>query len=354
MPPPSVAIVGAGILGCMVANEIATRTPGLTSTLLDQDMIGSGATRRSAGLHVPSGGTERVRRMAAYSQEYYDKLLRADPALPIHPLGMTVVAAEASAPRLREVHLAEAALTPVDRVRNPAVVVPPGAGVWTAEGSQYADVYALAQAVVRGLRPHVDVREGVRVTGVEATGDGVALSLGTGETLTAGQVVLAPGPWLASPVWQPLVAPLGIRMKRIVALHVERAPAEDDHVYVFPDEDAFLLPLAERGHWLFSYTCTEWDVGPDAPVDGLSTEHLAAAHDCLRRYAPGLVEHCTSGRVFCDAYSPGREPVVRALDDAGRIVFAGAANGSGYRLAPAIASEAADLLHLSSNVWSHS
>jgi D-arginine dehydrogenase len=37
--------------------------------------------------------------------------------------------------------------------------------------------------------------------------------------------------------------------------------------------------------------------------------------------------------------------VVRALDETGRIVFAGAANGSGYRLAPAIASQAVDLLH---------
>ncbi len=354
MSPPAVAIVGAGILGCMIANEIATRTPGLTSTLLDQDMAGSGATRRSAGLHVPSGGTDRVRRMAGYSQEYYEKLRRNDPALPIHPLGMTVVAAETSAPHLRDVHLAEAALTRTDRVPHPAVVVPPGSGVWTADGCQYADVYALTQAIVRGLRPHTDVREGVRVTGVESGRDGVTLTLGTGETLTVDRVVLAPGPWLDADVWRTLAAPLGIRMKKIVALHIERQPHEDDHAIVFPDEDAFLLPLAHRGHWLFSYTCNEWDVGPEAPVDGLSTEHLAEAHGCLRRYAPALVEHSTSGRVFCDAYSPDREPVVRALDDAGRIVFAGAASGSGYRLAPAIASEAADLLNLSSKVWSQS
>jgi glycine/D-amino acid oxidase-like deaminating enzyme len=43
---------------------------------------------------------------------------------------------------------------------------------------------------------------------------------------------------------------------------------------------------------------------------------------------------------------PGPEPVPRALDRAGRTVFAGAANASGGRLAPAMASEAVDLLHL--------
>ena len=48
--------------------------------------------------------------------------------------------------------------------------------------------------------------------------------------------------------------------------------------------------------------------------------------------------------MFCDAYGPAGEPVVRALDPSGRIVFAGAAGGSGYRLGPAIAAEAVDLL----------
>jgi glycine/D-amino acid oxidase-like deaminating enzyme len=78
----------------------------------------------------------------------------------------------------------------------------------------------------------------------------------------------------------------------------------------------------------------------------VSAADISAARDCLRRYSPALAGACRAGRVFCDAYSPDREPVVRALDETGRIVFAGAANGSGYRLAPAIASEAVDLLHL--------
>jgi D-arginine dehydrogenase len=113
---------------------------------------------------------------------------------------------------------------------------------------------------------------------------------------------------------------------------------------LFDDSDAFLLPLVHRGHWLFSYCCPEWDVDPDALAGGLFATDIRAARDCLRRYSPALASACRAGRVFCDAYSPGQEPVVRALDEAGRLVFAGAANGSGYRLAPAIASEAADLL----------
>lgn len=357
MSPPAVVIVGAGIIGCMVAREIAARDPGTEIVLLDQDMAGSGASRRSAGLHVPGGGTERVRRMTAYSQEHYQGLRQSDPALPIHPLGMTVVAAECSGPRLAETYIAEAGLTRTGHVPNPAVRIPAGAGAWTLQGAHYADVHALTQALARDLRAHVTVREGIQVTGVEATPDGVVVGLGSGERLYADRAVLAPGPWVRHPAWDALLAPLRLRVKKIVALHVERRPEPQDPLVFFPDEDAFLLPLVHRGHWLFSYTCPEWDVDPDTPADGLyglSAANVTEAHACLRRYAPTLVEHTTSGRVFCDAYSPDREPRVRTLDDAERIVFAGAANGSGYRLAPAIASEAADLLHLPSKVWSHS
>jgi len=357
MPPPAVAIVGAGIIGCAVAREIAARDPDAEIVLIDQDLAGSGASRRSAGLHVPGGGTSRVRRMTAHSQAHYERLRQHDPALPIHPVGMTVVAAESSAPRLAETYLDEACLSRTDRVPNAAVTIPAGAGAWTLQGAQYADVHALTQAFARELRPHARVREGLQVTGVETARDGAVVRLGSGETVRADRVVLAPGPWVRRPAWEAFLAPLRLRVKKIAALHVELPPEPGDHVVYFPDEDAFLLPLAHRGHWLFSYTCPEWDVDPDTPADrlhGLSAANLAEAHACLRRYAPALVEHCTSGRVFCDAYSPDREPLVRTLDAAGRIVFAGAANGSGYRLAPAIASEAADLLHLPSMVWSHS
>jgi D-arginine dehydrogenase len=326
---PRLAVVGAGIVGCMIAREIAARAPDADVTLLDQDLAGSGASRRSAGLFIPSGCTPRLRRMAAHSEEHYQKLHVDHPELPIHPLGMTVVAAESSAARLRDSY--GDALS-----RDPQ-------GTWNVTGCHYADVDALTQHLARDLRRQVGVREGLRVIGVQ---DG-KVHLSTGEVLAADRIVLAPGPWVRSPAWEPLVRPLGVRVKKIVALHVERHASAHDRVVFFPDDDAFLLPLPHRGHWLFSYACPEWDVDPQL-VGGLSTENIAEAHRCLRRYAPALVEHCTAGRVFCDAYSRDGEPVVRALDDAGRIVFAGAANGSGYRLAPAIAAEAADLLHLGS------
>ena len=339
-----VAVIGAGILGCAVASEIASRRREASVVVLDQDLLGCGATLRSAGLHVPRGSTARVRRMAAYSHDYYERLGAALPSLPIHPVGMLVVASEADEAHLRTVYLDRARLTRASRPPGDPVQLPEGAAAWDCAGCQYADVRGVALAIARVLRPRAGFREGVRVTAVEPGAEAVVLGLSTGEELAARQVVLAPGPWLAAPAWRSLVGPLGLRVKKIVALHLELSPSERDRAILFQDEDAFLLPLADRGHWLFSYTCQEWDVDPGTVAAGLSPRDVDEACRCLRRYAPALVERCAGGRVFCDAYSPEREPRVQALDAGGRVVFAGAAGGSGYRLAPAIAAETADLL----------
>ncbi|MFK0289902.1 NAD(P)/FAD-dependent oxidoreductase [Streptomyces sp. NPDC090442] len=342
----TVAVVGGGIIGCLTARRIVQESPSSRVLLLDRDEVGCGASRRSAGLHFPRGASERVRRMSEYSQEFYEKLRAERPAVPIHPVGMSLVS------RAGREEMARLYSRPVRRDGDAGVLdacgaevrVPPGMSVWDVEGGQYADVHHLVEALVAEVRPRVEVREAVRVTALEPDGSGVRLELGTGERLVVDRVVLAPGPWLAEPAWADRVAPLGARVKRVVALHVDHPVGEQDRAVVFHDEDAFLLPLAYRGHWLFSYTCEDWDVDPDRIGADLAGRDLAQARACLERYAPALAARCTAGRVFCDAYSTSREPLLRRLDPDGRVVFAGAANGSGYRLAPAIAAEAVQLL----------
>lgn len=346
-PDVDVAVIGAGVIGCMTAREILSRSPETAVAVLERDAVGTGATRRSAGLHFPRGATARVRRMSAYSQDHYTKLHADHPELPIHALPMTVVATAAEE-TLREVYLDSAQLSPVDQVPGGQVRVPAPAAAWSVRGAQYADVAGLTQFLAGGLRERVTLREGTRVTALAPDDRGVVVRLGTGATLTAARVVIAPGPWLAAPAWRDLLRPLAVRVKKVVALHVDRRPDSGDHAVVFHDEDAFLLPLYDRGHWLFSYTCQEWDVDPDTVGDGVSADDLRTGLEVLDRYAPGLVDRCASGRVFCDAYGPAGEPVVSTLADR-RLVFAGAANGSGYRLAPAIAAAAAELLHLPPN-----
>ena len=340
MAKRTVVVIGAGIIGCLVASELARRDPAARITVVDRDGIGSGASRRSAGLHLLRGATPRTRRMSARSHAYYADLASRLPGAPIRQVAATVLSSGPHGGRY------------LDLARPAPSVLPHGHGVaaragqtaWRIDGCHHADVYALCGAVAAQLRPRVRFLEGVEVTGLTPRPDSVLVRCGTGQRLAADAVVLAPGPWLAAPAWRDLVAPLGLRVKKIVALHVERRPGPGDELVVFDDEDAFLLPLPGRGHWLFSYTCTEWDVEPDALTSGLTAANVEEARACLRRYSPALAAVAAAGRVFCDAYSPDGEPVVRAVDDAGLMVFAGAANGSGYRLAPAIGSDAAGLL----------
>ena len=358
-----IAVIGAGIIGCLVARELAARLPGTQVTVLDRDGVGSGASRRSAGLHLLRGGTDRTRRMSAYSHNYYAHLKRAHPGLPIYPVGATVVTGPGEpGDRLIERYLPQA--EPESLTPEPPLSA--GHRTWRISGSHYCDVYRLTQALALRMRATVEFAEGVAVTDLVPGDHGVTIRCGTGERIEADAVILAPGPWLAAPAWRDLIAPLGLRVKRVVALHIAlhiaRPPDPADQAILFDADDSFLLPLAHRGHWLFSYACREWDVDPDRPATGLTAADIDAARDCLRRNAPtpasasasalaaasasasALADACRGGQVFCDAYSPSREPVIEALDPAGRIVFAGAANGSGYRLAPAIAAQAVSQL----------
>ncbi|WP_329201225.1 MULTISPECIES: FAD-dependent oxidoreductase [unclassified Streptomyces] len=343
-----VAVVGAGVVGCMTAREVLHRSPGTSVMVLDRDTVGSGATRRSAGLHFPRGATEHVRRMTAYSQDWYEKLRAAQPDVPVHPLGMTVIADADAQAALHTAYLPAARLRPAPSpVAARRVTVPDGKAAWTADGCQYADVAALTAGLARAMRPYAAFREGVRVTAARPGPDDVTAPPRHGRRGHRRPGGPGPGPWLDDPAWAKALAPLGLRVKKIVALHVDIPTSTGDGAVVFHDEDAFLLPLHERGHWLFSYTCREWDVTPDGLSGGVSPQNLHEARELLAGYAPEFAARCASGRVFCDAYHPrGSGPVVTALDAAGRLVFAGAAGGSGYRLAPALAADAAGLLHL--------
>lgn len=330
-----IAIVGAGVIGCLIARELSERRPDLAIVVLDRGGIGGGASRHSAGLDIPRGHSARVRRMAAYGQRYFDDNRRSLP--------MTVIAPRTRESDVRERYLASAGLMPVDAVHRELFDIPTGHVAWIGECA-HTDVQAFAQHLARRLRSRVRFHEGTDVVAVEPAADGIRLRLGTGRDVLAGRVVLAPGPWTDAPAWASLVRPFGIRVKRVVALHIDRVPDEGDPAVIFDAEDAFLLPLNQRRHWLFSYTSDEWDVSPELARTGLTAADLTAGHAILERYAPHLIPATVSGRVFCDAYSPDREPLIRSAPTDPRVVFAGAAGGSGYRLGPAIAAETADLL----------
>ncbi|MFJ5677532.1 NAD(P)/FAD-dependent oxidoreductase [Streptomyces sp. NPDC093097] len=339
-----VAIVGAGIVGCLIAREVAARRPEASIVVLDRNQVGCGASLRSAGTHIPRGTTQRFRRMTENSQDYYATLKRDLPQLPIRALPMTVVADARHERTILERYLPASTPVRTDTLPCPLTTLPDRCAAWRISGGHHADVHGVTRALAARLRPHVAFREGVEVTAVDPARTGVTLRLSTGERLTADRLVLAPGPWTGHPAWSALTGDLGIRVKKIVALHLDAPTGPDDGAVVFQDHDAFLLPLHDHGHWLYSYVCPQWDVDPDTVDRGLTPRDVAEATANLHACAPRLTQRPGSARVFCDAYGPQGEPLIAGVADTARVVFAGAGSGFGYRLAPAIAHEAADRL----------
>ena len=71
-----IIVVGAGVVGCAIAHELASR--GAQVHLIDSRGIGRGATRASAGILAPyiEGHTPELRRLAACSLTLFDDFVR--------------------------------------------------------------------------------------------------------------------------------------------------------------------------------------------------------------------------------------------------------------------------------------
>ncbi len=175
-------------------------------------------------------------------------------------------------------------------------------------------------------RPGSAVWEGVQVEAVEAGAEGVRLTVHDGRRLAARRALIATGPWLAREPLGGGVAPGALRVKKIVALHLPYAPEPDAPGLVFFADDAYLVPLHRRGHWLFSFTSDEWDVAPEPAALAIGARDRALARAILDRHAPALSELAVAGRVFCNAYTADRLPFVAAAGG-GRLAYAWVARG---------------------------
>ncbi len=333
----TVAIIGGGIIGYAVAWEICHSFPEHEVILLDQDIPGAGASARSAGLHFPVGRNPKVREMSRYSETFYKDLKETYSEVPIKPLALRVHSS-----KLNEGELSELFTSPPQPLSNEEQVevfetLGTGYNVWNMDEGQFAEVVPLINFYRRQLSSRLKTHFGLKVSHIKEQGDKVSFTTQDGLTLEADQLVLCPGPWARSEVFYPYTQNLGIHIKRIVAFHIDDVAPPAKTVDFFFDEDAFFMPL-EGGHKrLFSFTRTKWGVTPAESYGEITVEDREQGLSVLDKIGPRLSAQMRGGQVFCDAYNDSRAPIVTLVGQSGRIVFAGAANGSGYRLAPAIA-----------------
>ena len=327
------AIVGGGIAGHMVAAQVAMAVPRAGIVLIERDLPGAGASARSAGAHFPLGYTDATRAMSRESQRFYETAQA--PVLPFRMLPMRVHCARDRADWARGLFTEGADLRAAENAL-------PGLASWNVTGAHQADVSTVVETLRRALPERVTALNGIQVVALTEQAGGVQIAMSDGQFIQAGRVVLAPGPWALAPEFAALTEPLGLRIKKVVAFEV--AEQDRESLDLFLEEDAFLMPHPTGSGTLFSYTSPTWDADPATVGCGATAGDRAAAKAVLARVAPHLQGSLRGARVFCDTYSPDRIPVVRTVGRSGRIVFTGGANGSGYRLAPAMAARTLEQL----------
>lgn len=350
-PPFDLAIVGGGITGVMAAFVAHRRDPQARIVLLDRAEIAAGASRYSAGLEIPFGRAPSQKAMAVQSAAFYVDLLQRRPGLAIRELASFLVFAPEHTQMLAGRFALELApaLTSGELeeliAKLPPFRLQPAETVTTGPWSRVADVAPLCRMLAHDLAGSQAVvfRQQAEVRGLQGDDiDGFRLQLIDGEQVHARRALSATGPWMQPAGCREFLLASGVRVKKIVAVHIAGAPLNRSPVLFFPAEDAFLLPLP--GHWLLSIASGEWDCRPDPAQLHISPADLDLARSILNRRLPGLAQRITGGRVYCDAYALDWLPLISRLPGCTRFVVASGGSGAGYRLAPAIAERALDLL----------
>jgi glycine/D-amino acid oxidase-like deaminating enzyme len=342
-------IVGAGICGLMTAWFAKVLRPNARVVVMDRGLVGGGATRYSAFLDGPFGRTPRIRELSRRSRELMAQLrerLRDLPIVDLPMLGVTASARESEARALIHVEV-ETRLLPEDGGR-PIDDAPEGFRLTDQQrvltgmtASRCTDDH-LASVLARHLvRAGVGLVEGVDVTQLAADGGGVRLELADGRRWLGDVAILCLGPWLPRELPRLASQPAqGVRIKKVVSVLLQdEVPTGAPVIYLF-DHDAFLMPQPERGRWLCSLRSERWDCSPQADMLHLDQEDLQLCHTVFGRFGINVDEGRLGARVFCDAYTADGEVMVRELEGLPRVAVAGAACGSGIRLAPAMAQDA--------------
>ncbi|HEY0365241.1 MAG TPA: FAD-binding oxidoreductase [Pyrinomonadaceae bacterium] len=348
MNPFDLVVIGGGIIGSMAAYLARQKNPRWRILLVDRSLVGDGATKYSVGLDIPYGFNDTQKQYSRVSTAMYRDLSKAIPELPMHKLPLfgivarTRVEAVCAGFTTENIRIATGSETMQLYESYPDLAISEDQVLLTGCVATYGFPAITTSLIVKHLQQHehVECWEGVEIRTVDGPADGFQLTTADGRVFSARRVIAATGPWLLAEPTRTCAAQSGVRIKKVAALHVDRRPSARDPLLMFFDEDAFLLPIAQRRQWIFSFTSQEWDCMPEVSRLRVSNEDRQLALGVLNRYCPSFVSDCQGGRVFCDAYTPERVPLVAPVPGATNFVLAGAGCGSGYRLAPAVALKA--------------
>jgi len=348
------AIVGAGIIGASAAWLAARNFPGLNIIVLERDKCGAGTSFFSASLDLPLAHTHFRKILTLRSRKLYSEMRNEIPHLPFEALRAFLWVNE----KYEEEALSKVAddsgfvanETALNRVKNefPFLRPPKWKVMISGLTAHRATSNSMATKILEGLQscPCITINENTEITDIVKNDGSFLLQASKRKVFVARKVIEATGPWLLYGPAAAIALANGIRIKKVVAFHIESKPQPHSAVHYFFEEDAFLMPMYERGQWLFSYRNEHWDVKPDLSTLKVSGDELEKAVSILNKFSLGLAAKLVGEQVFCDGYTNSGDPLIISVPGNDGYVIAGAAAGSGFRLGPAIAEHALSLLQL--------
>lgn len=348
MDSVDIVAVGAGVIGCAIAHELARR--GATVRLLESRQVGGGATRGSAGVLCPwiGGSADALLPALLESVGLYDAFITslrggAGPGVEYRRNGTIEVALDdTELVRLQSLAAAYRAAGAEHewldatrlRAKEPAVTERARAGVFVPSHG-YVDVVALNAALAAAAtRAGASIEVTGPVLAVEPMRHGVRVRTAA-QVLVADAVVVAAGAW-SGQVAVSGASPAPVRPIRGQLLRLHGKAPRLDHMiwssrcYLVPRNDGSLLVGATHEDVGFDERTTMEGVG------GL----LAGACEVI----PEAVDAEYEARAGLRPATPDGVPIIGRSHHMPGLVYATGHHRNGIMLAPLTARMVADLV----------
>ena len=343
----NVTIIGAGIVGCAVAHELASRH--VRVRVIDPRGPGRGATRASAGMlaphiegHIPALHEISVRSLSMYDAWIQRVCRESDRRIEYARNGTLQLATDAhttaglrdEAKRLDAARIPHSLITRDLRTHEPELGDIARAALLIPEHG-YVAVSALTDALVHAATTLGARFVTERATGVHTSAHGAQVTTTEG-TIDADAVIVAAGSWspevAAVAAWPPPVQPvrgqlLHLRADRRELTHMGWGPGCD----IVPGSDGTLLVGATVEHVGFNESATASAV----------RDLLAAATSLVPVVADATFEGV---RVGLRPMTSDELPIIGPSSASGRVFYATGHYRNGILLAPLTARLVADLV----------
>lgn len=347
MAAPDVIVVGAGIIGCAIARELARR--GISVRVLESRSIGAGATQASAGVLAPyieAGAGGPLLDMTIASLAMYDDFVRevaADSGIDIEyrRCGTLEVAADEESAVRCQAH-ADASggrlqWLDADALRREAPAMARSRGALLVETHGYVDAPVLTEALAwAAMRHGAQVDTGHAVAAIAAEGPRVSIRTSDGVS-TAAAVVIAAGSWSSGTPFLGFPPAEQVRPVRGQLVRLRGSELVLERIVWGPD--CYIVP---RRDGLFLVGATMEEVGFDERTTAAGVRDLL---DAACDLVPGLW-----GASFVEARAGLRPATASGLPLVARspanpnVVYATGHFRNGVLLAPLTAKLAADLV----------